>query len=341
MFFLLSLVVLLPSDRWTSAVSVSEPGNCSQPLGMEDGRILDSQITASSSYQETLVGPEQARLNSEESGGAWCPRRIIDLDHTLQEYLEIDFGGPTLVTSVILQGRYANGLGQEYTELYVIRYWVNGNWAEFSENGEKLIKGNNNTYQAVEHQIRPPFSTSKLRIYPFSYHPRTVCLRIELKGCRLYNDIDADNLTSSTSELQENHSVISTVQTESYFVTDEEWTETIFLAVAIGIMVVVILVTIAAITYVMASNWRLKYYTTFYTTSNIDTNSSIESSLKRGDELLQQADISNIYLKHNSLTNNIATNVTNTNNSYSDRGSNRSDNYVRMNYYPSSVKYVR
>ena len=63
--------------------------------------------------------------------------------------------------------------------------------------------------------------------------------------------------------------------------------------------------------------------------------------LLRGDELLQQADISNIYLKHNSLTNNIATNVTNTNNSYSDRGSNRSDNYVRMNYYPSSVKYVR
>ena len=27
-----------------------------------------------------------------------------------------------------------------------IRYWVNGNWAEFSENGEKLIKGKDNTF---------------------------------------------------------------------------------------------------------------------------------------------------------------------------------------------------
>ena len=33
--------------------------NCSQPLGMEDGRILDTQISASSSYQETLVGPDK------------------------------------------------------------------------------------------------------------------------------------------------------------------------------------------------------------------------------------------------------------------------------------------
>ena len=33
--------------------------NCSEPLGMEDGRILDSQISASSSYQENLVGPDK------------------------------------------------------------------------------------------------------------------------------------------------------------------------------------------------------------------------------------------------------------------------------------------
>ena len=33
--------------------------NCSEPLGMEDGRISDSQISASSSYQENLVGPDK------------------------------------------------------------------------------------------------------------------------------------------------------------------------------------------------------------------------------------------------------------------------------------------
>ena len=42
--------------------------NCSQPLGMEDGRILDTQISASSSYQETLVGPDK-----EASTYSLCP----------------------------------------------------------------------------------------------------------------------------------------------------------------------------------------------------------------------------------------------------------------------------
>ena len=129
------------------------------------------------------------------------------------------------------------------------------------------------------------------RIYPFSYHPRTVCLRLELKGCRLQNDNGIQkllkifqlkiNLCFTESILlhsSEVHSV--SVNNNNEYLVEEDWTETIFLAVAIGIMTVVIIVTIAAIVYVMASNWKLKYYTTFYT-NNIDTNSSLESSLKR------------------------------------------------------------
>ena len=48
--------------------------NCSQPLGLENGAILDSQLSASSSYQPGLVGPANARLNTERGGGAWCPK---------------------------------------------------------------------------------------------------------------------------------------------------------------------------------------------------------------------------------------------------------------------------
>ena len=54
MLLLIVLTLLLPSHISISGIKVSP--NCSQPLGMEDGRISDSQITASSSYQETLVG---------------------------------------------------------------------------------------------------------------------------------------------------------------------------------------------------------------------------------------------------------------------------------------------
>ena len=127
------------------------------------------------------------------------------------------------------------------------------------------------------------------RIYPFSYHPRTVCLRLELKGCRLQNDNGTQKLFKNiplkiilcfTESIQLHSSEVHAVNVNNEYLEEEDWTETIFLAVAIGIMTVVIIVTIAAIVYVMASNWKLKYYTTFYT-NNIDTNSSLESSLKR------------------------------------------------------------
>ena len=61
--------------------------------------------------------------------------------------------------------------------------------------------------------------------------------------------------------------------------SEEEWTENMFLALAASILVLVILVTIAAIVYVIVSNWKLKHYSTFYTGN--DGASSLESSLKR------------------------------------------------------------
>ena len=45
-------VMVFSSTSSTSSTSSS----CSQPLGMEDGRIGDAQVTASSSYQDSLVG---------------------------------------------------------------------------------------------------------------------------------------------------------------------------------------------------------------------------------------------------------------------------------------------
>ena len=55
------LMLMVPCDLTISTQfnSASSQQNCSQPLGMEDGAIRDAQITASSSYQETLVGPEK------------------------------------------------------------------------------------------------------------------------------------------------------------------------------------------------------------------------------------------------------------------------------------------
>ena len=63
MLVLIIIIFFISSDSEVVSVLsssvISPPSNCSLPLGMQDGRIADSQITASSSYQETLVGPEK------------------------------------------------------------------------------------------------------------------------------------------------------------------------------------------------------------------------------------------------------------------------------------------
>ena len=82
---------------------------------------------------------------------------------------------------------------------------------------------------------------------------------------------------------------------DSYTFEDEEWSETIFLAVAIGILVLVIIIAISAVIFVITSNWRLKYYSTFHTYNN-DNNSSIESSLKRSENLLKKIQVKKLIL---------------------------------------------
>lgn len=48
----------------------------------------------------------------------------------------------------------------------------------------QVIKANLNTYLEAKHELDPPFLASKVRFYPYSFHKRTVCMRVELYGCR-------------------------------------------------------------------------------------------------------------------------------------------------------------
>ena len=65
---------------------------------MEDGRILDRQITASSSYSPRH-GPQYARLNSQAGAGGWVSAE--DYGYYGYQWLQIDLGNPhTIVTRV-------------------------------------------------------------------------------------------------------------------------------------------------------------------------------------------------------------------------------------------------
>ena len=157
---------------------------CSNTLGMENGEIKPEQIIASSSHEPSSVGPNNARLNVDISGGAWCPRALIDSNS--KEYIEIDLEKPYLISGVLTQGRFGNGQGQEFAEAFRLQYWRNG-MKDFvtykSRDGQEIMKGNSNTYTVKENILESPVVAQKVRIVPFASHSRTVCMRLELLGC--------------------------------------------------------------------------------------------------------------------------------------------------------------
>lgn len=182
--------------------------SCTHELGLESGAVEDDLITASSSYDPTNVGPHNARLRSDVQGGAWCPRQPVTRE-TNDQYLQVDLGDNYVISSVLTQGRYAGGQGQEYTQAYTIQYWRMGmsDMKEYRDSiGKTVLAGNTDTYTVVVNTLDPPIICSKIRILPFSNHSRTVCLRLGLKGCKfneglLSYNIPQGRVRGSTLEL--------------------------------------------------------------------------------------------------------------------------------------------
>ncbi|XP_063215525.1 discoidin domain-containing receptor tyrosine kinase B [Bacillus rossius redtenbacheri] len=159
--------------------------SCNSPLGMESGAIPDADVTASSAYDSGIVGPQHGRLRHDKNGGAWCPKHMVTPE--AREYLEVDLGSLHAVTATQTQGRFGNGQGKEYAEVYMLDYWRPGaaRWLRWKDRGGKeFIPGNTDTYTMVEQKLDPPVLASRLRFVPFSEHMRTVCMRVEIVGCR-------------------------------------------------------------------------------------------------------------------------------------------------------------
>ncbi|KAH8404898.1 hypothetical protein KR222_009664 [Zaprionus bogoriensis] len=151
---------------------------------METGAITDAQITASSAHDTAFVGPQHARLKTDNNGGAWCPKHMVS--NALKEYLQVDLLQTHVITAIRTQGRFGKGQGQEYTEAYVLEYWRPGfdKWQRWKNTqGKEILPGNINTYSEVENALQPIIFASKIRIYPYGQYDRTICLRAEIVGC--------------------------------------------------------------------------------------------------------------------------------------------------------------
>ena len=103
-------------------------------LGMEDGRIHDAAISASTSYSGNHA-EKLGRLNlvaSSGKAGAWCAK-----SNNNKQWLQIDLGTPTTVTRVVTQGR------QDYNQWvtsYSLSYSLTGSyWVQYTVRGKKKV----------------------------------------------------------------------------------------------------------------------------------------------------------------------------------------------------------
>ena len=87
---------------------------------MEDGTILDSQITASSEY-DANHGAVNGRLNFQPSGdstGAWSVKF-----NDVHQWLQVDLLGQAEISEVQIQGR---GCCDQFVKSYTISYSDDG-----------------------------------------------------------------------------------------------------------------------------------------------------------------------------------------------------------------------
>jgi discoidin domain receptor family protein 2 len=191
----LVLLLLLQVQGEEAGDSSSFPASCNDSLPVR-------ALSASSAYQEA-VGAHNGRLDNEAGGGAWCPMGLVSSSTSSQpEFLQLDLGSEDkddtteefVVRGVVLQGRWANGLGQEFAEQVMIQYWRPGLSAfrpYVTAQGSAVMEANRDTHSKVLISLKAEADggqslgivASKLRVIPVSSHPRTVCLRVGLLGC--------------------------------------------------------------------------------------------------------------------------------------------------------------
>ena len=130
------------------------------PFGMEDGRIRDYQISASSVFESFT--PRSGRLNNRIK--SWCPAKY----RSLGEWLQIDFREKMAITRVATQGRHNQHSG------WVKSYKLSSSeekdkWHVFKVNGQEKVRRDAKSYVHtriihINACIHPP-------IHPTTYLP--------------------------------------------------------------------------------------------------------------------------------------------------------------------------
>lgn len=181
---------------WTSHwLFLGASEDCLSPLGMEDRRIKDDQLKATSSRKE--AGPKYARLNQTGGYGGWCPlnktSNVNDTGQIYSQFIQVNLDMPVRIKAISMQGREG---GAEKVEQYWINYTPNRKVARswkwiYHESGlVQYFKGNKDSL-LQRSMLKPPIIADGIRLAPLFYANTLVCMRFELLGCQVKNGLVA------------------------------------------------------------------------------------------------------------------------------------------------------
>ncbi|XP_026502805.1 coagulation factor V-like, partial [Terrapene carolina triunguis] len=154
---------------------------CKLPMGLMNGLILDSQISAS--HHKNYWEPKLARLNNAGKYNAWS----TDMEQSEIPWIQVDLQRQVLITGIQTQGAK-----QLMKSLYVKEFFMTYSkdkrkWITFignSTGGQKLFEGNSDAHGIKDNHIDPPIIARYIRVYPSDSYNRPT-LRMELLGCEV------------------------------------------------------------------------------------------------------------------------------------------------------------
>ncbi|XP_078346349.1 uncharacterized protein LOC144631708 isoform X1 [Oculina patagonica] len=153
-------------------------GDCDSPLGMQNGNVPNSDITASSEW-DANHGPSNARLNRPAGGGktgAWSAKQ-----NDRGQWIQVNLRELTRVTKVAIQGRQDHA---QWVTAFKLSYSLDGNHFKFQE---KIYKGNNDQNSVVVNTLVEPIEARFIRLHPYEWYGH-ISMRMELYGCSLKSE---------------------------------------------------------------------------------------------------------------------------------------------------------
>lgn len=168
-----------------AVLQVTAETTCRERLGVEDGRITDSQLTASSESSAHAVyhGANNARLNrGAQTGttGSWSAQ-----NNDIHQWIQAALGRLTWVSGVEMQGR--PDCCQQWVTKYKVQYSNDGIYWKFvqqtNNQGEKVFDGNTDENTVVTGLFPTPVTASYIRIVPIAWSGH-ISMRFEVIGCQ-------------------------------------------------------------------------------------------------------------------------------------------------------------